>query len=188
MLKAWGAVMALCSAANAHSAGEHEHGVGYLDLATEGNKLQLSLTLAAEDLASSGVNGGVDKQGQWLQANLPLTFKAGSGCNLIAADIEHADEHLELQRHDDHNDHHDEHGHGTEAHHDEHNNDEHRGESQHADIKVQYLWQCAKPVLSAKVALFEQLSALEIIKAQVITPKQQKSQQLIAANAELHWH
>lgn len=164
MFKAWLAIALLSGAMSAQSAGGHEHGVGHLSLAIEGHQLQMMLSLPEDDLSLSADSRFANTDVKALLLKSPLVFVEGAGCELVSSEIEG----------------------GQHSHdHDSHDSGEHE------NIEVNYLWQCAAPVSSADVSLFQYFSSLQIVKAQIVWSQEklvkQKIQQLTRANAKLVW-
>ena len=85
MLKGWLGIALIISAVNVNSAGIHEHGVGHLYLAIEGNSLQLLLSLPAEDLDGVKANASEQSSVQSLISEPPLSFASEADCRLLSA-------------------------------------------------------------------------------------------------------
>ena len=133
MLKSWLGVVFMVSALNVNGAGVHEHGVGHLYMAIEGDNLQLLLSLPAEDLAVTQANASEQSSVESLMSEPPLIFDTEGKCRLLSANIE--EPHVSHDAHSEH-DSHDAHGsHATHSEHDAHDahseHDAHDAHSEH---------------------------------------------------------
>ena len=144
---------------------KHEHGVGELNIAVEGNSIDLEFMIPGADIVGfeykakseadvALVNDALIKFDEF---NNIFSIPSTSNCNLVEADIsinqgdnhkdehnhdehddhdEHEDDHDE---HDDHNEHEDEHDHDDHGEHDDH--DEHDEEA-HNEFVAHYSFNC----------------------------------------------
>ena len=216
MLKGWLGVVLLLSALNVNGAGVHQHGVGHLYMAIEGDNLQLLMSLPAEDLVVTKTSASQQSSVQLLMSEPPLSFDAEDKCRLLSANIEapqvshdarsehnahdaHSshDAHSEHHSHDEHGSHdahseHDSHdAHSEQGSHDSHEtNDSHNthADGGHSDVEINYLWQCSGPVSTAKTSLFKRFPGLYKINVQILSKNQQKVQSLTSDNPNLKWH
>ncbi len=184
MIKPVSAVLLLLSA-SAVAAEEtrqldaHEHGVGQLDIAFDGDKIAMELHAPGADIVgfeyaaqSSEDRAKVDAAVATLARPLELfSLPVAAECSVVEAsaslesEAEHGDD--DHEEHDDHTEHKEE-GHDHEAHaeeghtdedhaahdeehdHEEHGHDEHADEAGHTEFHAEYLLNCAD---SAQVKL-----------------------------------
>lgn len=179
------------AAEEARHADAHEHGVGQLNMAFDGQVIAMELhapgadivgfeyvATTAEDIAA--IETGIETLHDALDL---FVFPVAAGCNVVEAEAElegegeheehgdhHDDDHADHKNHDDHEDekadHDDHHDHGEK--HDDH--DEHAEES-HTEFHAEYLLNCADPSKATEIsfAYFETFpNALEV-EVQVIT-------------------
>lgn len=155
----------LGAAANANSAGGHEHGVGNIYLATEGNNLQLQLVLPADELPARSMAALLSKS--------PLSIASDYRCVMQPAKIDRLSDREQEDSFADSS---------ANSHH--HSHDEHEG---HSDVSVDYVWQCSKPVNVVAVTLFQRIESLEKINVQIVSPQYQGAQVLTPTSTELKW-
>ena len=143
---------------------KHEHGVGELNIAVEGNSIDLEFMIPGADIVGfeykakseadiALVNDALIKFDEF---NNIFSIPSTSNCNLVEADIsinqgdnhkdehdhgEHEDEHDhdDHNEHDDHDEHEDEHDHDDHGEHDDH--DEHDEEA-HNEFVAHYSFNC----------------------------------------------
>ena len=126
----------------------HEHGVGQLDIAIEGQQIAMELHAPGADIVgfeyaaeSAKDLAAVDAAVAKLSAPLALfVLPEAAGCRIVEASAglesdeeheEHGDEHAD--------DEHDEHGHDDDGH------DDHADEAGHTEFHAEYLLNCAEP-------------------------------------------
>ena len=131
---------------------KHEHGVGELNIAVEGNSIDLEFMIPGADIVGfeykakseadiALVNDALIKFDEF---NNIFSIPGTSNCNLVEADISinqgdnHKDEHNH-DEHDDHDEHEDEHDHDDHGEHDDH--DEHDEEA-HNEFVAHYSFNC----------------------------------------------
>ena len=131
---------------------KHEHGVGELNIAVEGNSIDLEFMIPGADVVGfeykakseadkALVNNALIKFDEF---NNIFSIPSTSNCNLVEADISinqgdnHKDEHNH-DEHDDHDEHEDEHDHDDHGEHDDH--DEHDEEA-HNEFVAHYSFNC----------------------------------------------
>ena len=131
---------------------KHEHGVGELNIAVEGNSIDLEFMIPGADVVGfeykakseadiALVNDALIKFDEF---NNIFSIPSTSNCNLVEADISinqgdnHKDEHNH-DEHDDHDEHEDEHDHDDHGEHDDH--DEHDEEA-HNEFVAHYSFNC----------------------------------------------
>ena len=131
---------------------KHEHGVGELNIAVEGNSIDLEFMIPGADIvgfeykAKSETDIALVKDAliKFDEFNNIFSVPSTSNCNLVEADISinqgdnHKDEHNH-DEHDDHDEHEDEHDHDDHGEHDDH--DEHDEEA-HNEFVAHYSFNC----------------------------------------------
>ena len=131
---------------------KHEHGVGELNIAVEGNSIDLEFMIPGADIvgfeykAKSEADIALVKDAltKFDEFNNIFSIPSTSNCNLVEADISinqgdnHKDEHNH-DEHDDHDEHEDEHDHDDHGEHDDH--DEHDEEA-HNEFVAHYSFNC----------------------------------------------
>ncbi len=170
----------------------HEHGVGQLDIAMEGNQIGITLHAPGADIVgfeyaatSAEDRAAVDSAVASLARPLDLfVLPAAAGCSVTQASASlesEEDEHAE-HGHDEHKDHgheehaeddHKEHGHDEHAH-DEHADDdheEHAEEASHTEFHAEYLLECANPDAVSEVtfAYFDTFPNAQELEVQVLS-------------------
>lgn len=152
----------------------HEHGVGQLDIAIDGQQIAMELHAPGADIVgfeyaaeSAKDLAAVDAAVAKLSAPLALfVLPEAAGCRIVEASAglesdeeheEHGDEHAD--------DEHDEHGHDDDGH------DDHADEAGHTEFHAEYLLNCAEPsaITGINFAYFGSFpNALEV-EVQIIT-------------------
>ena len=135
---------------------KHEHGVGELNIAIEGNSMDLEFMIPGADIVGfeykaksdadvALVNDALMKFDEY--SNIFLIPDA-SNCNLVEADISinHGENHEDEHDHEEHEDEHDHEEHEDHDHeeHDEHDHEEHdeHGEEAHNEFVAHYSFTC----------------------------------------------
>jgi hypothetical protein len=170
MIKSVSAALLLISAGavgaeDARQLEAHEHGVGQLDIAFDGDRIAMELHAPGADIVgfeyaaqSSADRAKVDAAVAILARPLDLfSVPAAAGCSVVEAsaslesEAEHGDEdhaaHKDEEEGHDHEDHAEE-GHTDEEHaeHDkDHDDDAHAEETGHTEFHAEYLLTCADP-------------------------------------------
>lgn len=133
-------VLSAATTAAAQEHGPHEHGVGKLNVAVEGNVVEIELEVPGADIvgfehapSSDDEHAAVDAAAAKLADGVALfRLSPGAGCTLAEAEIESG----LMEDHDDHGKDHD-------ADHKEHaEGEEHEG---HAEFHVHYHFDCTDP-------------------------------------------
>ena len=180
--------------------GPHEHGVGQLNLAWDGEELEIELIAPGVDIVGfeHPAESPEDKRAvaaaleRLREAGRLFRFPAAAGCALEEAEAEssqmdsaHDDEH-------DHAEHGDEHDHAK--HEDEHKHEhEHRAAEEdgepHAEFHAHYHFRCARPeaLSHLEVGYFEAFPAAEELEVQMVTPQGQDARELTAEDARLRF-
>ena len=190
--------------------GAHEHGVGQLNVAVEGETVEIELVAPGADIVGFEHAAETDEDKKAMEAALAalkegeaiFVFPAEAACRL--EEVEAENEALGHDEHDDHghdDDGHDDHGHDDhageehkEGEHDEHAHEEHahdeheeHGEESHSEFHAHYHFDCEKPdaVTHVDVTYFERFPAAEELDAQVIGESGQSAQELTAEATRL---
>lgn len=158
-------------AEEARQADAHEHGVGQLDIAFDGNQIAIELHAPGSDIVgfeyaaeNSEDRAAVDAAVAKLAVPLDLfVLPEAAKCSVVQASAElesedvHVEEHEEEHADDDHAEHEEEH---ADADH-----EEHEEEAGHTEFHAEYLLTCAQPDAATEVsfAYFETFpNALEL--------------------------
>ncbi len=176
-----------CAAAAQHSA--HVHGTAAINLAIEGEELEIEFVSPAGNIVGfehEAVTPGErqairDAIEQLEEGNALFELPHAASCSLRVADVEHghqeeeeeeesADGHGRGAQHDDH----DEHEHAEAEHedsHDEHGHTEEKADSTHSEFHAHYHYECdGSPIREIGVRLFEHWPRIEEIRVQALTP------------------
>ena len=166
----------------------HEHGVGELNIAIDGNQIAMELHAPGADIVgfehaaeSAQDRAAIETAVATLARPLALFgLPADAECTVTQASAEleseehdeheGADDHDHEHDHDDHADHddHDDHAdHGDGHDHDEHAEDDHEGEATHSEFHAAYMFDCARPDAITEIEftyfdVFENARELEI--------------------------
>ncbi len=168
------ALCCLCFAvalADEHELGAHMHGAGHLNLAIEGNAVEVELLLPGADVVgfehapgSESDKVEVEKAAAILKDGGALfAFPPEAGCRLAEAEIESAPV---AGRHDD--------------------QAESEGEA-HAEFHSRYRFLCDNPaaLTHLDVRLFERFPSLQELETQTISPTGQSAHELTATDSRL---
>ena len=155
--------------------GAHEHGVAQLNIAQEGDTLQLELSSPAMNLVgfehvprNKQQQAAVKKAVASLQQGEQVfRLSPAAGCRLSKFDV---DTSLLEEEH---------------GHHEEHGKEEH--EDEHADFDASYVFQCKKPTAlqSIEVKLFKLFPGTEELEVQLLTDKGQRALELTPSNPSI---
>lgn len=126
----------------------HEHGVGQLDIAIDGQQIAMELHAPGADIVgfeyaaeSAKDLAAVDAAVAKLSAPLALfVLPEAAGCSIVEASAGLESE----EEHEEHGDEHEDHGHDEDGH-DEDGHDDHADESGHTEFHAEYLLNCAEP-------------------------------------------
>ena len=157
--------------------GAHVHGLGHLDVAIEGARLQLELSSPAGDLVgfehrpvTDAERAALDEAVARLREGERLfRLPADSGCRLKAVEL--ASPLLGLAESSTEVDH----GHG------------HEHDQPHADLHASYRFRCDRPAAlnEIEVALFAAFPAIQRLEVQIVTEHAQRAAELTAASPVL---
>ena len=127
----------------------HEHGVGQLDIAIDGQQIAMELHAPGADIVgfeyaaeSAKDLAAVDAAVAKLSAPLALfVLPEAAGCSIVeaSAGLESEEEHEEHADDEHAEDEHEDHGHDEDGH------DDHADESGHTEFHAEYLLNCAEP-------------------------------------------
>ena len=136
------AMISVVAAEETRQVDKHEHGVGELNIAVEGNSMNLEFMIPGADIVGFEYEAKSDSDIASVNTALSkfqdfeniFTLSSSGNCNLVDAEIEinQGDEH------EDEHDHEDEHEHEDE---DEHDHDEHEEEA-HNEFVAHYSFTC----------------------------------------------
>ena len=136
------AMISVVAAEETRQVDKHEHGVGELNIAVEGNAMNLEFMIPGADIVGFEYEAKSDSDIALVNTALSkfqdfeniFTLSSSGNCNLVDAEIEinQGDEH------EDEHDHEDEHEHEDE---DEHDHDEHEEEA-HNEFVAHYSFTC----------------------------------------------
>lgn len=161
----------------ARQLGAHEHGVGLLNIAFDGNNVAMELRAPGTDIVGfehaaerAEDRAAIEAAVAMLARPLDLfRLPEAAGCTVTQAsaklesehDHDDHDDHAEAEAHDDHDDHDD------EAHADEHRPDE----AGHTEFDAEYLLACADPdaISDITFAYFDDFENARELKVQVVT-------------------
>lgn len=185
----------------------HQHGVAQLDIAQEGQTLELAFHSPLNNLVGFEHPPRTEQQHQALeqaeallrQGTTLFLLPESAGCTLSSValqtpftdtdhdhaehDSKHQDQHAahEGEHHDAHAAHEDEHHHEHAAHEDKHH-DEHDHEGSHADMGATWRFECSAPEHLGRfeTGLFDHFPALERLQVQSFSDHGQRGQELSA--------
>lgn len=157
--------------------GAHEHGVGHLNIAFDGQRIAIELHVPGADIVgfeyeakSAEDRAKVDAAVATLARPLDLfVLPAAARCSVVQAsaglESEHGEEHHENHDGDHAHESHDEHKHN------DHDRDEHAHEDGHTEFHAEYMLDCASPteVENIEFAYFDAFPDAKKLEVQVIT-------------------
>lgn len=162
--------------------GAHEHGVGELNIAIEGNTIALELHAPGADIVgfeyeakSAEDRSAIDSAVASLARPLNLfVFPGAAECSVTqaSAELESEEEHAAHDDHDEHEEHKDRHAEAHDDHaHEEHEHEEHAEAAGHTEFHAEYQINCANPdaideIMFAYFDAFENARELEV---QIVT-------------------
>ena len=176
----------------------HEHGVGKLEIAQDGNTVQIVLDSPAANLLGFEHAPRSEREHETLEQVLSrlkagtalFLLPAASACRLVEADVEtplqdYADDKEEHHVHENESA---EHQHYEDEHHADELGDEHSGET-HTDITASYRFSCEHPekLKRIRVQLFEAFPMTERLQVQYITDQGQGAARLTASQPLLRF-
>ncbi|WP_315901603.1 zinc uptake protein ZrgA [Salipiger bermudensis] len=139
--------------------GAHEHGVGTLDIAIEGGRIEIALRAPGADIvgfehaaASEADRAAVTAALAKLEDPLQLfALPEAAGCSVVSA---HAELESDAFEHEDEHD--EDHGHENEDAHDDHGHDDHAEEHDdhiagHSEFHAEYALDCTAPAALSQI-------------------------------------
>lgn len=186
------ASLAMPVANAADNPGAHRHGYAQLQMAIEGNRIDVMFTSPANNLAGFEHKARTDEERatlgrivHWLEEN-PVVDTQPAGCTVLASTI-----HLSSDHHDEEEAHHDDDGHGhDDGHHGEHeHHDEHHDEHEehaagegntHSEYEVSQQLACSSigPGQVFRSAMLTEFEGLEVLTTEWVTSGGQGSARL----------
>ena len=162
----------------------HEHGVGALNIAVEGNTVAMEFHAPGADIVgfeyeaeSAEDRASIDAAVALLAKPLDLfVLPAAAECSVVQAsaalesedDHDDHDDHAEGEGHDDHD--HDDHAEAEK--HDDHDHDDHaEAEASHTEFHAEYRLTCGTPAALSEIqfAYFDMFEAAREVEVQVVT-------------------
>ena len=179
--------------APAEAADPHQHGVGRLNVAVQGDQVEIELETPGADIVgfeheprTAAQKKAVQDAATALRDGAALfVFPAAAGCALKEAEVESG---LLGDDHKEHGDKHahKEHGHKhAEKHHDEKHHGDKHDEETHAEFHAHYHFTCKNPVTHADLRYFETFPRAEALTARTLTASGQRKQKLTRKDARL---
>jgi hypothetical protein len=154
----------------------HEHGVGVMNIAIQGNEVEIEIELPAENIVGfehEARTPAEKKRVQEAAAKLKKTTNVvvlpkNAVCKLEKVEIESA----LLEDHDEHGESHDEHGKSHDEHGKSKEADDH---GDHSEFAAHYHFECAKlgQLSYLDISLFKHFPSTHKLRVQFITPKGQ---------------
>jgi len=169
----------------------HEHGVGRLDIAVEGDEVELELTVPGADAVgfehapSADADRHAVEEAKKKFADGPrlFLFPSAAGCRFEEAEVHAA-------QFDDHDDHGDKHEHEKHDEKDEHAHEHEEGkEEAHAEFRAHYHVHCDNlaKLTHIDAAFFTQFPTAHELEVRWITPRGQGSAELTAKAARIRF-
>jgi len=170
----------------------HEHGVGRLDIAFEGDEVELELTVPGADAVGFEHAPSTDADRHAVEdankklANGPqlFLFPSAAKCRFEEAEVHAA------QLDDDHDDHGEKHEHEKHDEKDEHAHDHEEGkDGEHAEFRAHYHVHCDAPskLTQIDVAFFSLFPSAHELEVRWITPRGQGSAELTAKASRIRF-
>ena len=183
--------------ATANSADPHQHGVGKLNVAVQGDHLEIEIETPGADIVGFENKPKTEEQRRLVQdaakalrdAGALFVFPATAGCILKDAEVEsdllvfdrgnHGDKHHSEKHHDE--------KHHDEKHHDEKHHSDKHDEEVHAEFHAHYHFVCENPLTHVDLRYFEMFPRAEVLSAQTLTATGQRKQKLTRKDARLNF-
>ena len=163
----------------------HEHGVGAMNIAIQGNEVEIELELPADNVVGfehEARTAAEKKRVQNAAAKLKkaanvVVLPEGAACKLKETEIKSA----LLENHDEygHKDNHDDHG----------KSEKHDDGDEHSEFAIHYHFECAKTALISilDISLFKHFPSTYKLRVQYITPKGQGAVQATPKSARINF-
>ena len=193
-----GLVLAVASPADLGAAeeqhGPHVHGIGQLNLALDGEELEIELIAPGVDIVGfeHEAKSAEDKKAieaaadRLRDAERLFAIPAAADCHLEEAEVESGlieEEH----EHESEHDHEEEHDHAEEHDHEEEHDHAEEHEESHAEFHAHYHFHCDDPdsLKHLDVKFFEVFPSAELLHVQMVSPNGQSATELTAEDARL---
>ena len=144
----------------------HVHGIAELNLAIEGDELEIEFVSPADNIVGFEHEAATDAEREAIKtaiakledATAMFDLPASAGCKLHEAEARHT--------HDEHDDH------GHEARHDDHDDHDHdKAQGEHSEFHAHYHFDCSgSPIGMVGLKLFKVWPRIEEIHLQALTP------------------
>lgn len=177
-----------------HSLDAHVHGLATLNIALDGQQLELQLASPAMNIvgfeyqpsSAADHHAVAEAERKLKDAQALFTFTNAAHCSLSSITLDHdltaEHEHAENTDHE----HAAAHAHKNEDHHAEHEQHEHA----HSDIQAHYIFNCRaaeKLNLINAAGFFKVFPATDTIHVQLVTPTAQYGTELSVSKTQLNW-
>ena len=170
------------TAAGEHGHGAHEHGVGQLNLAVEGDEVEIELTVPGADAVGFEHAPSTNAQKQAVReaaralkvADKLFAFPKAAGCRAEKAEVGSALMDAAGSKDE-------KHGHAHEKEH-EHGDDKRKDEEAHAEFRAHYHFHCENPgeLTHVDLGFFKAFPSARELQARTITPSGQGAAELTA--------
>lgn len=175
--------------------GPHEHGHGNLNIAVEGNSVQMELVVPGADIVGFEHEATTPEQKAQIkeaEAQLKDVLKqfmlpAAASCKLVKADVEVEVGTEHEHEHEAGKEAHKELGHEKGKHKDEHKEGAHDGGERHSEFDATYTLDCANPeqIKSIHFAYFKSFPNAKSLSVKIVSDKQQGSYEVTAEKPDL---
>ena len=173
--------------ATANSADPHQHGVGKLNVAVQGDHLEIEIETPGADIVGFENKPKTEEQKRLVQdaakalrdAGALFVFPATAGCILKDAEVESDLLVFDRGNHGD--------KHHSEKHHDEKHHSDKHDEEVHAEFHAHYHFVCENPLTHVDLRYFEMFPRAEVLSAQTLTATGQRKQKLTRKDARLNF-
>ena len=173
--------------ATANSADPHQHGVGKLNVAVQGDHLEIEIETPGADIVGFENKPKTEEQRRLVQdaakalrdAGALFVFPATAGCILKDAEVESDLLVFDRGNHGD--------KHHSEKHHDEKHHSDKHDEEVHAEFHAHYHFVCENPLTHVDLRYFEMFPRAEVLSAQTLTATGQRKQKLTRKDARLNF-
>lgn len=173
--------------------GAHEHGHGALNIAIEGNRVEIELEVPGADIVGFEHAATTPEQkAQVAEAEAQLedalkqfVLPAAASCRLAKADVE-----VEAEgehEHEKNKEAHKNHDHDQAGHKEEHKDGAHEGEEGHSEFHATYSLDCTQPdeIKSIHFAYFKSFPNAKSLSVKIVSEKQQGSYEVTADKPDL---
>lgn len=177
--------------------GPHDHGHGTLNIAIEGNSVEMELEVPGADIVGFEHEATTPEQKAQIEtaetklkdALKQFVLPSAASCKVTKANvgIEAEAEHEHEHNHDKGKDAHEDHAHDADGHKDEHEDHDHEGGGHHNEFKVTYALECADTdqIGAIHFAYFKSFPNARALSVTVVSEKRQGSYEVTAASPDL---